>query len=328
MGGRQSFPIVSLPRDRIVIVTGGNTGIGYQTAKWIAMMGATVIIACRSEHKAIGAIQDMNQEFQDEKQKGTLGLAHYDKLCVEFMKLDCASLKSVQEFIEEFKASGRQLHVLLCNAGINTVKKTLTEDGNELLFQVNYLSHFLIAVSLLPVMRMSGRDCRIVFLSSLWYKSGKFDIKKINAEQETSDTYKSDYYYQKSKLYLIMLMYKMNRILNQTDVTVTCVHPGIVRTNMMEEFQQQASFLYRGAISCANCLGLSTSVEQGAWTSINTVVNPELTGVRDVYFNNSKPETIRSHARVKEDQESLWQFSLDRVKYHLPEDILQDLITK
>ncbi|XP_033759075.1 retinol dehydrogenase 14-like [Pecten maximus] len=328
MGGRQSFPVVTLPRERVVIVTGGNQGIGYQTAKRIAMMGATVILACRSEFKATKAIEDMNREFQEEKRKGTSGLAPYDQLSVDFMKLDCTSLKSVREFTDEFKASGRKLHVLLCNAGINTVKKTITEDGNELLFQVNYLSHFLIAASLLPVMKMSGPDCRIVLLSSLWYKSGKFEVKTINAEKETPATYDSDHYYQKSKLYMIMMMYKMNRVLHHTNVTVTCVHPGIVRTNMMEEFQEQATCFYRGAISCINCLGLSKSAEQGAFTSINAVVNPNLTGIRDVYFNNSKPEAIKSHARVTEDQETLWQFSLERVKHHLPEDILEDLRTK
>ncbi|XP_060079868.1 dehydrogenase/reductase SDR family member on chromosome X-like [Ylistrum balloti] len=325
MGGRQSFPVVPFPRERVVIITGGNKGIGYQTAKWIAMMGATVILACRSENKAFQAIEDMNREFLEEKQKGTLGLAQYDELSVEFMKLDCASLKSVREFIDEFKATGRKLHVLICNAGINTVEKTLTEDGNELLFQVNYLSHFLMTVSLLPVMKSSGSDCRIVLLSSLWYKSGRFELNKINAEDETMATYDSDHYYQKSKLYMIMMMYKMNRILLQSDITVTCVHPGIVRTNMMDEFQEKASCMYRGAVGCINCLGLSKSVEQGSWTSVNAVVNPELTGVRDVYFNNSKPETIKPHAKVLDEQETLWQFSLDRVKNHLPDDILEEL---
>ncbi|XP_069115731.1 polyprenol dehydrogenase-like [Argopecten irradians] len=328
MGGRQSFPVVPLPRERIVIITGGNQGIGYHTAKWIAMMGATVILACRSEFKANKAIEDMNQEFQAEKEKGTPGIAKYDNLSVEFMKLDLASMKSVREFIDEFKAIGKQLHVLICNAGINTVDKTITEDGNELLFQVNYLSHFLMAVSLLPVMKMSGPDCRIVFLSSLWYKSGRFEIDTINAEKETRDTYESDHYYQKSKLYLIMLMYKMNRILNPTDVTVTCVGPGIVRTNMMEEFQDKATCLYKGVIGCINSLGISKSPEKGAWTSINAAVNPKFTGVRDVYYTDSKPETIKRHARIEEDQETLWQFSLDRVKKHLPDNHLEDVNTE
>uniref|UniRef100_K1QBR2 WW domain-containing oxidoreductase n=1 Tax=Magallana gigas TaxID=29159 RepID=K1QBR2_MAGGI len=111
MGGSPSFPREPLSPEKVVIVTGGNTGIGYETAKWIAMMGAHVIIACRTKERALHA------NFEQEKQKGTSGLTS-GELSVEFMELDLSSLKSTQKFIEEFKASGKPLHVLICNAGL------------------------------------------------------------------------------------------------------------------------------------------------------------------------------------------------------------------
>ncbi|XP_021355419.1 WW domain-containing oxidoreductase-like [Mizuhopecten yessoensis] len=136
MGVTQSFPRVSLSRERVVIITGANQGIGYHTAKWIAMMGACVIIACRSEGKARQAIDQMNVEFKEEKSKGTEGIADLEELNVIFMKLDNASLKSVMSFVSEFKATGFKLHTLVCNAGIGIHKQEYTEDGHELIYQV------------------------------------------------------------------------------------------------------------------------------------------------------------------------------------------------
>ncbi|XP_069136000.1 WW domain-containing oxidoreductase-like [Argopecten irradians] len=139
MGSTPSFPRVSIPRDNISVVTGGNAGIGYETAKWLAMMVGTVIIACRSEERANQAIEQMNKEFEEEKQKKTEGVVDYDKLNVEFMPLDCNSLKSVMSFVESFKSSGRKLHKLFCNAGIG-IQETLkyTDDGHEQIFQYHY----------------------------------------------------------------------------------------------------------------------------------------------------------------------------------------------
>ena len=111
-------PLLNIPRVRLVltVIFSFNVGLGYEIAKWTAMMGATVILACRSEDRARDAMERMNKEFKEEKAKGTQMLADYETLALEFMKVDLASFKSTVEFCEEFKKSGRPLHVLFCNA--------------------------------------------------------------------------------------------------------------------------------------------------------------------------------------------------------------------
>ncbi|CAG2247466.1 WWOX [Mytilus edulis] len=165
MGTSKSIPMVSQPRDKIVVVTGANTGVGYETAKFIAMMGAHVVLACRSEEKARDAMRRMNEEFQTEKQLRADNVITDDELDIEFMKLDLASLKSTKAFIDNFKAKHKKLNLLICNAGIYSSHQVTTEDNFDLTYQVNYLSHFLIVAHLLPTMKVSGNDCRIILVS-------------------------------------------------------------------------------------------------------------------------------------------------------------------
>ncbi|KAK3096732.1 hypothetical protein FSP39_002762 [Pinctada imbricata] len=174
MGCGLSFPKVPLSRDKVVVVTGGNTGIGYENAKWLAMMGAHVIIACRSEERAL-----------------------------KFMKLDCASLKSTEDFISEFKAKESRLHLLILNAGISTYGLEYTEDNFESMFHVNYLSQVLLSIKLLPTMMRSGDDCRVIFISSYAHNWGEVDVETIQARQFTTENFDKMKYYGNSKLFQI-----------------------------------------------------------------------------------------------------------------------------
>lgn len=320
MGGKQSFPIVKLDREKIVIVTGGNTGIGYETAKWIAMMGATVIIACRSEERAKAAIEKMNEDFKKEKEKRK-DLIEDETLAVEFMKVDMASLKSVMAFINEFKESGRKLHSLVCNAGIGWVPQSYTEDGNEKIFQTNYLSHFLIIAHVLPIMMKSGEDCRIVSVSSSGHTySCDFDLENIQGKKYTPETFDRFLYYRRSKLYQVMHMFSLNRRIKNSNVTVNSLHPGFVQSEFTRAFEDQGRYMFLWKFG--KSFGISKDTFQGAETTINCVVNPELAGVRDVYFDDCKPKTPSSVARNEKYQEELWEYSKEILKDYLPEEII------
>ncbi|XP_030849874.1 WW domain-containing oxidoreductase-like [Strongylocentrotus purpuratus] len=156
MGSQPSQP--SLPEvdldGKVVVVTGANTGIGYETAKTLAQVGSKVILACRSESKA-------NQ---------------VDDLHVEFMTLDLASLESTMTFIEAYKSKGLPLHVLVCNAGIFCGPKALTSDGYKPHFQIHYLSHFLLVLHLLPVLKSSGPGSRVVSVASGMYRLASWNV--------------------------------------------------------------------------------------------------------------------------------------------------------
>ena len=115
---------------KVVVVTGGNSGIGKQAALELAQMGAHVVIAARNPQKAAAAVDEIRARAATEK--------------VETMPIDLASFASVHAFAKQFAAAHGRCDVLLNNAGLINGKRRVTEDGHEMTFQVNHLSHFLL----------------------------------------------------------------------------------------------------------------------------------------------------------------------------------------
>ncbi|XP_060084644.1 retinol dehydrogenase 14-like [Ylistrum balloti] len=325
MGSHLSFPRVTLTKEKIVIVTGANTGIGYETAKWIAMMGATVILGCRSEEKAREAMAKINAEFQAEKDLKTPGVVDYQELSLEFIKLDCASLQSVMGFVKTFKESGRQLHVLVCNAGIGMSKQAYTDDGYELMFQVNYLSQYLLSAHLLPIMKTSGEDCRIVLVSSEVHRYSELKLDRIQGRQYNERNFRRTLFYGNSKAFQVMQMFSMNRRLQNSNVTVSSLHPGVVQTEVTRNFSDMGPWAL--LFSIGKLIGASKTPYEGAETTINAAVNPALQDVRDVYYSDCKPNTPHSRTRNKQNQETLWTYTQNCLKEggFLPDDIIKCL---
>ncbi|KAK3602907.1 hypothetical protein CHS0354_018774 [Potamilus streckersoni] len=322
MGGKQSFPIVELPHNRVVVITGANTGLGYETAKWVAMMGATVIMACRSKERAEKAMQKIQDEFQVEKAKGTPVICKLEKLSMEFMELNLGSFKSVRSFINAYKSSGRKLHMLVCNAGVALVPFTKTEDGYEVMFQVNYLSHFIMIAHLLPIMRQSGEDCRIVLVSSDAHRACNFDLSKMNYSGDPENFGRLDYY-GRSKLYQIMQMHSMDRRLQGSNVSVNSLHPGMVDTEISRNFQDFR--LMNAFNSVVRVFGQMKTPIDGALPIINAVVNPNLKGVGGVYFKSLEAGYSTAEARDEMKQEALWKKTLEILKDEIPEELIQEL---
>ncbi|XP_045187967.2 retinol dehydrogenase 14-like [Mercenaria mercenaria] len=313
MGNKASFPVVPTSQDRIVMVTGANCGIGYEIAKWTAMMGATVILACRSEEKARAAIEKMEKEFTEEKARGTSKLTERARLAIEFMKVDLGSFKSVDHFCEEYKKSGRPLHVLVCNAGIASIPFMKNEDGLEMILQVNYLSHFLITAKLLPTMKRSGVDCRIIFVSSTAEKLASFDKESINYTGSARN-YPVHSCYNRSKLYQVMQMFAMSRRLTGTNITVNSLHPGIVET---EIWRYSNSWMTRCLLFFARCFCVTRTPINGATCAIDLAVNPEHTGVSGHFWKDCKMTSTSRLSRNEEKQEALWNASFNFVNEYL-----------
>ncbi|XP_045180829.2 WW domain-containing oxidoreductase-like [Mercenaria mercenaria] len=320
MGGSPSFPIVPIAKDRIFIVTGANTGIGYEIAKWSAMMGATVILACRSEERARKAMETMQEEFKTEKEKGTTGLTDSPTLAIEFMKLDLASFQSVVEFCEEFKKSGRQLHVLCCNAGLGANSYKQTSDGLEIMLQVNYLSHFIIIAKLLSIMRRSGPDCRIVLTSSGFHKGGTFDLTTMNYTGNAR-SFPDLNYYGRSKLYQVMQAFAMSRRFKDSNVAVNSMHPGFVDS----EFFRDVTGIAKCCFACFRTCGAMKNTLEGATCGIDLATNPKHAGVSGHYWVNCKITTPSSTSRDEQKQEMLWKETFPFIQKYLTEEEIADM---
>ena len=153
LGGGYQLPSESL-QGKVCIVTGANTGIGKETARGLADRGATVILACRSVERGQEAAKEIG------------GL-------VRVKKCDLASFASVRKFCEEVNREEKKVDILINNAGMVTMSRELTEDGQEMQFQSNHLGHFLLTNLLLGKLKAAKDGARIVNVSSVahWYVS-------------------------------------------------------------------------------------------------------------------------------------------------------------
>uniref|UniRef100_A0A8C6XQ18 WW domain-containing oxidoreductase n=1 Tax=Naja naja TaxID=35670 RepID=A0A8C6XQ18_NAJNA len=214
---------------KVIIITGANAGIGFETAKSFALHGAHVILACRNTSRADEAVRQILKEWHKAK--------------VEAITLDLASLQSVWEFAETFKSKNLALHVLVCNAAVLGLPWQLTEDGLERTFQVNHLGHFYL-IQLLKDVLCRSAPARIVMVSSESHRfmdikenSGKLDFNLLSPS-------KKDYWamlaYNRSKLCNILLSSELNRRLSPHGVTSNALHPG----NMMYSSLHHNWWLY------------------------------------------------------------------------------------
>ncbi|XP_045494401.1 retinol dehydrogenase 13-like [Colias croceus] len=280
---------------KVVIITGGNSGIGFETAKNLAERGARVIIACRSIRRGTAA--------KDEIIKATGNTE------VVYRHLDLASLRSVRDFCEKIYKTESRLDVLINNAGAGGLGNYKTEDGIHIGMQVNYFGPFLLTCLLLPLLKASAPS-RIINLSSLTHKYAEMDFENLNMEK-----YWSDYLvYANSKLYLNLMALELSRRLKGSGVTANALHPGVCATNL---FRNINSKIIRGIIK----IGLDF-VYQSPWeaaqTSIYLAVSPDVKDVSGCYFSDCRkkiPSRLSQDADIAKrlwvESEKLVKFSVD-----------------
>jgi NAD(P)-dependent dehydrogenase (short-subunit alcohol dehydrogenase family) len=202
---------------RVAIVTGANSGIGYETARALAKKGATVIMACRNQGKGEAAAQ----QILNEQPKGH----------VEMMHLDLGDLDSVRAFADEFKQHYDRLDLLINNAGIMHPPFGKTRQDFETQFGVNYLGHFALTGLLLDLI-VRTPHARIVTVSSVGHRLGRIDFDNLNAEKG----YRANAAYGQSKLANLLFTYELQRKLEAagSDALAVAAHPGWTATNLQQ----------------------------------------------------------------------------------------------
>jgi NAD(P)-dependent dehydrogenase (short-subunit alcohol dehydrogenase family) len=202
---------------KVIIVTGANSGLGYEDSKEFTRKGARTILACRDMDKAQNALAQIKVEIPDAQ--------------AEVMQLNLASLKSVHRFSEIFIEKYDRLDVLVNNAGIMWCPYTITEDGFESQFGTNYLGHFALT-GLLIDMLLKTNGSRIVNVSSLTHRMGKMDFNNFMYEKVRG--YSSYRAYNRSKLAILLFTYELQRRFEKAGVNAIAVaaHPGGANTNL------------------------------------------------------------------------------------------------
>jgi NAD(P)-dependent dehydrogenase (short-subunit alcohol dehydrogenase family) len=255
------------------IVTGANSGIGKETALALAHMKANLVMVCRDKAKGDSARRQISKESGNES--------------VDLLLCDMSFLAEVRTLAAEIRNRYGKLHVLVNNAGLFSLSGK-TDDGFETTFAVDYLAPFLLTNLLLELLEASAPS-RVVNVSSVAHFNGHIDLAAIE-KRETASGWGG---YSNSKLALVMFTYELARRLQGTGVTVNCLHPGAVATNIRR-------------VPAALTRPFLRSAKDGAETSIYLASSPEVEGVSGKYFEDKKEKRSSDESYDEAKARELW----------------------
>jgi retinol dehydrogenase 12 len=270
----------------VCLITGATEGVGKATARALAGKGFTVVMAARSLAKA----ETVKREIE----------AKSGAKDIDIIVGDLGSLTQVRQMAENVRRRHPRLDLLINNAGIMAPERTLTEDGYESSYQVNYLSHFLLTQLLLDALKNSEQG-RIINLSSSVYSIGKFDPGNLQSEQRFSAIGS----YAASKLFVLMSTIELAERLRGTQITVNAVHPGVVNTHMLKS----ATGIFKLIALLARPLAVSP--DKGAATSVYLAASPDVAAISGRYFTDGKPKPVKSTFNTEKNRALLWDISMD-----------------
>ncbi|KAF9902032.1 hypothetical protein EC991_005388 [Linnemannia zychae] len=299
---RYSHDLIPDQTGKVAIVTGANTGLGYATMVALAGHGAHVILACRSEERALNAIERAKQEIKEKYPQ-----APAPKL--EFLELDLNDLNKCKKAADEFLSKGLPLHLLVNNSAIMTTPFALSADGIEQQFAVNHMGHFVFTTALLDRIKES-QPSRVVVLSSHSHERpvpGGIDFDTLNDEKKSNIVSR----YGRSKLANILFAKALARRLADTQVYVNVVHPGFVATDLQRHNKVLFGPVILGILSAMTSL-MAMSPEVGVLTQLYVATSPEIESkdIRGRYFVPIANEILPSPFALDEElQEKLWTFS-------------------
>jgi retinol dehydrogenase 12 len=258
---------------KVCIITGATSGVGRAAAQGLAERGATVGVVGRDPAKGRDAVAEI--------QKSAI---HPDS--VVFLRADLAELQQVRDLAAQIRERFGRVDVLVNNAGLINVKRSVTRDGYENTFAVNHLAHFLLTGLLLDLLKKAAPS-RVINVSSDAHKIGKLDLDDLQSEK----SYSTFGVYARSKLANIYFTYELARRLEGTGVTVNAMHPGAIASNFGKNNGRLSQLVMRLVKP------FFLTPVQGAETAVYLATAPEVEGVTGRYFYKKKdvPSTTRSH---------------------------------
>ncbi len=271
-----------------VLITGATSGIGKQTAIQLARTGATIIFTSRDKQKG-------------EKTKNEI-ISKTGNKDIHTLHCDLASLKSVKECSREYIEKFKKLHVLINNAGVWDFKRKESADGIENIFAINFLAPFLMTQLLLDTLK-ANKPARIINVTSGLH-SGTINFDDIEFKNGFSG-FKA---YRQSKLALILFTNLLAKKLQGEEITVNCVHPGMVSTQLGRDAGWLSNIVFKA---------MGRSPEKGADTSVFLAVSPDVKEITGEYFHDRKVEESSPESTNMETAEKLWNLGLRYVHDYL-----------
>lgn len=273
--------------NKVCLITGATSGIGKATATGLAKTGANVVIIGRDEEQGEIAQNEIKRKSGNSK--------------VDLLLTDLSSQAEIRKLAEEIKARYPALNVLINNAGIAPIKRSVTTEGIERIFAVNYLAPFLLTNLLLERLKASA-PARVVNVAGDYHRKATIQFDDLMAEKDYNGIRANN----QAKLALILFTYELARRLDGTGVTVNCLHPGAVATDgplKDPDLPAFSRFMYKTARL------FFASPEKGAETSIYLATSPEVDKVSGRYFIKKTPAASSPESYDEETARRLWKTS-------------------
>lgn len=270
---------------KTILITGCNSGLGFEAMRVLTMRGAHVIGLARTAEKANEAGKKVGGK-------------------VTGVACELSDPKSVRAAVETVKGMGVKIDALIANAGIMALPKLKQAFGYELQFFTNHIGHFILVTGLVD---MLADDGRVVMLSSAAHLGApKAGIEFDNLSGERN--YRSWTAYGQSKMANILFAKELAKRLAGTGKTANALHPGVIRTNLARHLGM-GKFLESMVFGWIGSTFFMKSVAQGAATECYVAVNPKVAGVTGEYFADSNLKTPRADANDPALAAKLWEVS-------------------
>ena len=263
------------------LITGCTSGIGKVIAVELARRGCHIIMVARKGSKAAEAYKEVGAASTS----GSVNIVH----------ADLASMRDIDMAIGVIKQEYKHIDLLINNAGVFKRTRQLSPDKIEQTMAVNYLAPFKLTMGLLPLLKNAG-VARIVNVCSALYSRGKIDLSDLFMDRR----FNGGAAYATSKLLLVLFTYTLARQLEDTHITVNCLHPGVIATDVFRELPRWMSSLMGVFI---------TSVEKGALPTLELATSPRLEGVTGKYFNKTKMKTTIPVTYDTELADKVWSYT-------------------
>jgi NAD(P)-dependent dehydrogenase (short-subunit alcohol dehydrogenase family) len=276
---------------KVCIITGANSGIGKETARGLAKMGATVVMVCRDRPAGEAALDEIVADS-----------GNHD---VDLLIADLSSQAAVRQLARVFLSEYEQLHVLINNAGVAPIKRSVTVDSIETTLAVNYLAPFLLTNLLLDTLKTSA-PARVINVAGDYHRKATINFDDLMSENNYSGIRANN----QAKLALILFTYELSRKLAGTDVTVNCLHPGAVATDALLK-DPDLPALSRVLYKIVRIFFISPA--RGADTSIYLASSPEVEGLTGKYFIKKAPVASSPESYDEGIAKRLWEVSAELV---------------
>lgn len=267
---------------KVVVLTGGTSGIGEAAALKLAAMGARLVLVARDALRAGATIKRL---------RGVAHTAHF---------ADLSSVAETQCVAREIAASELRIDVLINNAGVISARRQMTTEGYELTFATNHLAYFVLTQGLLAPL-LASAPARIVNTASEVHRGAQLDFEDLQSELG----YNAYGAYGKSKLANVLFTRELARRLSGSGVTANCLHPGVVASRLGQPRAKDG-----GDPSAASFLSSNgITVEEGAETIVYLASSPEAARVSGEYFNQGRAIAPSKEAQDYAAGEKLWKES-------------------